>query len=149
MISLKNLHSEEGGKCYYCNCQTVIPKYRGKGAKKTIIKAPNNASREHLIPKDHGGLDTRINIKLACSQCNSLRGTMNAVTWKIIAISPSARRGYIKMKQNLKFIKNREHKEASKQRRALETIEKTAGIIVRHHSFAMVYFKEVFGEQRV
>ena len=145
MITIKQLHEEEGGKCYYCNCQTVIPKYNGSGANKKIINRPDNASREHLVPQKEGGLHNRINIKLACYQCNTLRGHMHAVTWKIIASSPSSRRGYIKMRQNQKFLKRNDKREDQLARRTAEIIEETCGIIVRHHTWSKSYIKQVFG----
>jgi len=71
MISIEKLHADEGGKCYYCNCDTLVPKYRIKRGLKMIINNPKNGSREHLIPESEGGLGNRINIKLACSECNT------------------------------------------------------------------------------
>jgi len=142
MISIKNLHEQEGGNCYYCDCETKVPKYRVKKGIKMIINNPKNGSREHLIPQCEGGLGSRINIKLACSECNTLRGNMNAITWKIIASNPSLRRGYIKMKQDLKFLNKREKQ---RQMRAKEITEESFGIKVRHHTWAIPHLKEVFG----
>jgi len=134
MISLKQLHREEGGKCYYCDCQTHVPK-------KPAQRNGTDATREHLVPQAEGGNNNRINIKLACYKCNTLRGHMYAVTFKIIAGNPVTFASYKKAKQDAKYLNRIWKRERSLLSRALRD---ATGIIMRNIQMPVTEFNETF-----
>lgn len=107
MIKLKDLWKQEGKLCYYCNCETHVHNHNLKGKVKGSA-----ATREHLIPQVQGGLGRRINIKLACKDCNSSRSDMYAPDWKLIAQNSVTLQSYYKAKADKKImVKNeRYHK---------------------------------------
>lgn len=74
MIKIKTLFKRYDGKCYFCDRDTKLKHVNEK-------MKYHHATREHLIPKDKGGSDRVINIKLSCHWCNQHRGTMDAVKW--------------------------------------------------------------------
>jgi hypothetical protein len=80
--SITHLHKRQNGKCYFCGRQTYL-----KQDNQSRMKS-KTASREHLIPKAHGGSNRIVNIKLACHQCNKDRGTIDAVLWMRIVRNP-------------------------------------------------------------
>jgi 5-methylcytosine-specific restriction endonuclease McrA len=68
-------------RCYYCHrpvhCVTCEPNHGNDKLR---------ATRDHFVPKSHGGRDRGPNIVLACKGCNSAKG----------AEMPDARRDYSK-----------------------------------------------------
>ena len=53
-------------KCCWCGCQLKRPVHGQR--------APNDATREHMIPKLFGGAMVKGNIRAACRSCNEKRG---------------------------------------------------------------------------
>lgn len=139
MININKLWREEGKRCYYCNCDTHIPKKKKNGG---IIMKKDSATREHLIPKNQGGKNRRLNIKLACHQCNTLRGSMYAVDWMIIASNPVTLESYIRDKADAKLLKRHRYRERKKIQLKLE---EKHGIKLRFLSLNLSDFEEIFG----
>ena len=54
-------------KCCWCGCQM-------KSAGSSKFMEPNDATREHIIPKMFGGTMAKSNIRAACFKCNNERG---------------------------------------------------------------------------
>lgn len=70
----KSLYRQQGGRCYYCNRQTVLPK-RGK----CFGFTPHLATLDHIIPRSQGGArGPTLNCVMACQKCNSERGSTDA-----------------------------------------------------------------------
>ena len=57
--------------CYWCGIEVSYSP--------TARNRPYQATREHLIPRSHGGPGGRVNIVVACRRCNTTRG--NATNW--------------------------------------------------------------------
>lgn len=65
---------KQGGKCYYCERPTRLPKRRNTGSLSDDI-----ATLDHIVPKSRGGdKSTRRNCVVACFRCNNDRGTKDA-----------------------------------------------------------------------
>ena len=104
MKKLKQLFNEQNGLCYWCNCQCQLPILN----KERQSFRKNTATREHLIPRVHGGSNRSPNLKMACQWCNSNRGSMDAVRWKRIAKDPIKREAWERaklLKRKLKRIR--------------------------------------------
>jgi hypothetical protein len=54
-------------KCCWCGCQL-------KRAGSSKFMEPNDATREHMMPKLFGGTHCKGNIRAACFKCNVERG---------------------------------------------------------------------------
>lgn len=69
--STRQLVAMSNYRCIYCeNAVQYIPYH-------TRWQPRDMATIEHLIPQAHGGTNELKNIKIACSQCNNLRQTMD------------------------------------------------------------------------
>jgi 5-methylcytosine-specific restriction endonuclease McrA len=66
-MTLTDLVSRQGNKCYYCSCKMNQTK-----------KSPNQATVEHLVDKwsspKHRKIECASNLVAACFQCNNSRG---------------------------------------------------------------------------
>jgi 5-methylcytosine-specific restriction endonuclease McrA len=60
---ITNLFRAQKGRCYICCGRMTLE--RGK---------PNTATKDHVIPRYHGGSDRQRNLAAACSRCNHERG---------------------------------------------------------------------------
>jgi hypothetical protein len=64
------LANRDGWNCAYCGelttCQHCFPKAKGNFV----------ATMDHVIPQIHGGTFAYANLKLACSRCNNLKGSV-------------------------------------------------------------------------
>ncbi len=58
--SLALVHSRAGGRCEYCHLPQQFSELR--------------FHVEHIIPRQHGGLDDVENLALACPDCNLFKG---------------------------------------------------------------------------
>jgi 5-methylcytosine-specific restriction endonuclease McrA len=58
MISVREIHKRDNGICGICKqgCQL------------------SDASRDHIVPKSHGGSSSQSNLRLAHMECNMRRG---------------------------------------------------------------------------
>lgn len=61
------LIARDGDHCHYCNVKLLIGTTRGPVSK-------NRATRDHIVPKSFGGINSVSNYVLACSECNETRG---------------------------------------------------------------------------
>lgn len=103
------LHAQQGGKCYFCNCDThLLESTQNK-------MTPITATIEHLIPKSKGGTNAPSNLKMSCHQCNSLRGNMHAVEWLQIAKDPQKVADFIKQRELTSLIRKFKQKKKFKQ----------------------------------
>jgi len=65
------LFKEQNGQCFYCQQLMLLPDpEHGRNP-----LPPNRITREHLIPRTHGGTDDPDNVVGACSSCNQERGS--------------------------------------------------------------------------
>lgn len=78
-IDLERLYYKQRGLCYWCRGPMILD--GGNDAR--------NATREHLIPRSHGGTNWMkvrgrkvCNVVAACKKCNNGRGNMDAHTFK-------------------------------------------------------------------
>jgi 5-methylcytosine-specific restriction endonuclease McrA len=53
------------GRCIHCNARLLV------GCDGTPI---GPATIEHIVPRNHGGTDDRMNLALACARCNAEKG---------------------------------------------------------------------------
>lgn len=65
-ITLSSLAKDHGMQCYICGCNCVKPRGLNFG---------NEATIEHVIPIVKGGGHTKENCRIACRDCNNLKGT--------------------------------------------------------------------------
>lgn len=63
--TLTSLYRRDKGICHYCFCHTN----RTPGSSR-------QATKEHIVPRSHGGGNSMDNYVLACSSCNNRRGNM-------------------------------------------------------------------------
>lgn len=66
------LWNHQKGRCYYCDCETVL-RFRENGG----AAWPNEATMEHLdhrFSEDRGQRDGDFRRVMACNQCNHERG---------------------------------------------------------------------------
>lgn len=68
--TLEQLYVDDKGRCWLCRREVE----------------PEEASRDHVIPKSHGGRNIRWNIRLAHRRCNQRRGARPASKRAIAAI---------------------------------------------------------------
>ncbi len=72
-LSIEMIAESQANVCRYCEHVMIRQKQL------TGIPYPRNAmTKDHLEPKVYGGQNTRENLIAACSQCNHLRGEMDA-----------------------------------------------------------------------
>ncbi len=71
MKHINRISEAQNHRCCYCG-HTVV-RYRPG----TAAMPRNTATRDHIIPRCHGGTYGN-NIVIACVQCNNLRGDMEA-----------------------------------------------------------------------
>ncbi len=63
-------------QCFYCE-HIMVPHTHVTG-----VSLPRNApTKDHLEPRTYGGPTTPQNLIMACSQCNGLRGEIDAMTF--------------------------------------------------------------------
>lgn len=75
MSKLERLSEPQNHRCCYCGHRMV------KYTHKQYLTIPRNAvTRDHVKPKAHGG-GNGINLVAACSLCNSLRGSLEAIAF--------------------------------------------------------------------
>lgn len=76
MEPFRKIQAKEGvGKpCYYCK-RIMLP-YDNSG-KVNPIRAGQECSIEHVVPRALGGTDHADNLLFACRRCNALRGHLN------------------------------------------------------------------------
>lgn len=86
MKRLKILYTRQEGRCFYCGLPTYLA-----GGGETKIEARQRlgvpakakglrrrrATIDHIYPKAFGGMRSWNNIVMACTLCNSKKGTMN------------------------------------------------------------------------
>lgn len=84
----KFLESFLKSSCFYCGCQTVIPK-RGDDV---FIK--NKLTADHIILRSNGGTLERRNLIPCCELCNNMRGDKDFIAFGIESI----------VKHNLKLV---------------------------------------------
>ena len=72
------LRERDGNRCCYCNVvMSFDPKHLASG----YMFA---ATIEHVKRKADGGLNVNENLKLACMDCNTRRGTLSFEYWRMI-----------------------------------------------------------------
>ncbi len=67
------LFHKQNGKCHYCGVKMIL---HGSTA---VLKRPARkklASKDHIIPRSHGGSHNMSNLVCACAHCNAKRGNM-------------------------------------------------------------------------
>ncbi len=73
MVDILALCEPQNHRCCYCGHEMI----RFKGESGTTIPR-NAATRDHVEPRSYGGETSWWNMVAACSQCNSLRGQIDA-----------------------------------------------------------------------
>lgn len=71
LFPLQDVYERDGGICYLCGKPCDWDDYSTKNG--VIVYGNNYPSRDHMIPKSRGGLNTWENIRLAHRICNSLK----------------------------------------------------------------------------
>lgn len=69
-LALQELFDAEGGLCYLCGDETVLLKLD--------TKDPKAATRDHIIPRNAGGVDHPFNIRLAHRWCNTRKNAYSS-----------------------------------------------------------------------
>ncbi len=64
---------EHESLCYYCQAECII--VCGKFNHGVVFQFSNRATRDHMIPKSHGGTDD--DIVLCCHECNQKLGSLS------------------------------------------------------------------------
>lgn len=67
------LYLNQHGLCFYCQRAMRLPPTEPRVTGSRLH--PRRITREHLIPRTHGGTDDPDNVVGACSRCNSQRGS--------------------------------------------------------------------------
>lgn len=65
--------NEQDGLCHYCGIEMTMTRQRH-----------NTCTREHVIPRAHGGGNHKENIVGACAVCNNARGDSDYLTFKLM-----------------------------------------------------------------
>jgi 5-methylcytosine-specific restriction endonuclease McrA len=76
-VLVQQLSQQQNNKCIFCKCDM---KYHNGEAH----LHPRAMTREHVIPRSHGGTDEESNYVVSCNRCNSLRGTIDFTFFTII-----------------------------------------------------------------
>ncbi len=72
---IHKLSEPQNHRCCYCGHRMLKHVY------KNGVRTPRNAiTRDHITPRTHGGTN-QDNLVAACSQCNGLRGDMDAIAF--------------------------------------------------------------------
>jgi 5-methylcytosine-specific restriction endonuclease McrA len=66
----KEFRKKHKGKCFYCKRMVKV--------KHVQRNDPLRATLDHVVPRSHGGKDSRKNLVLACFQCNQAKGRIGA-----------------------------------------------------------------------
>lgn len=68
---LKRRHAKSD-RCYYCTRRTLLVKVKTGG-----IHPPNLCTLDHYVPLFRGGSEDFENYRLACTECNRLKGDLD------------------------------------------------------------------------
>lgn len=87
MNPLKNIakiYHRENGKCFWCGRKVKCP-WTNKESNGIIFD--DHGTKDHLLPKSHGGTSKVYNLVLSCYGCNNIRGNrlLNPVTGQRIS----------------------------------------------------------------
>lgn len=81
-----------GLKCFWCGREVIYTVRVNRHVRKDLRKAKlldsHTATREHLIPRAHGGKHEN-NIVVACKRCNNRRDTQ--IDWRPSGMTSAAR----------------------------------------------------------
>ena len=73
---LEKLFAAQSGKCIFCHCDTWMgPAGVDKPQPPAGFTLKRRATIDHIKPQFHGGTYKLTNLAMACSDCNSRRGT--------------------------------------------------------------------------
>lgn len=73
---MKVLLKTFGGKCWWCKCDVIA------GIQNSDFQhQPNQATRDHIVPRSRGGTNALANLVLACRACNEERADRDARVW--------------------------------------------------------------------
>lgn len=64
---------QQDGRCFYCQQLMLLPIPTAPKPKNPL--PPDRITREHLLPRAHGGTEHPHNIVGACARCNHQRGS--------------------------------------------------------------------------
>lgn len=67
------LFHQQNGLCHYCGKEMILAGYPGRMSRP---ERKRMASKDHIIPRAHGGTHNIKNLVCACNHCNTRRGTM-------------------------------------------------------------------------
>lgn len=67
-----------GKRCFWCDRKVTYAKEDVWRVGRRVT-APDTATREHLWPRRLGGENSKLNVVVACRQCNQARG--NLIIW--------------------------------------------------------------------
>jgi len=132
---VKTLWKRQDGYCYFCNCKTHLKKKNQRRLKNTT------ATVEHLIPKCEGGSNRIPNLKMSCNQCNSHRGSMNAVKWFRIASNAEKLAEFYRLRLEKKLEAT-----TKKARKRKEQILEKFGIHYHFTKISRLEFEHLFRE---
>ena len=82
----------EWGKAQFCYWCGLKVHYATRTHKK-FVNDDQQATRDHLTPRSHGGTGALSNVVVACKRCNSTRG--NATNWVPFWKRHAAERGTV------------------------------------------------------
>jgi hypothetical protein len=85
----KRLFKEQGGRCYYCGRQMLVP----DGERRTGVAPDDLCTIEHLTPRRSRVSGERHMIAAACYLCNQNKGSSGAVIALAMRGEPNLRGG--------------------------------------------------------
>lgn len=97
------LHTQQGGKCIYCERETWLFESDRNG-----LSSRRLATLDHVVPQSEGGTDNLRNLVMACSACNSIRGSMGFEKFKHLRTDADRWASYCKTIARLKTKKPKE-----------------------------------------
>ena len=69
-VLVQQLSQQQDNKCVFCDC--TMQYHNGEAH-----LHPRAMTKEHIVPKAHGGNNEESNLVASCCRCNSLRGTIH------------------------------------------------------------------------
>jgi HNH endonuclease len=136
MVAIIDLSEPQNHRCCYCGHRMI----RCKPAPGEVVPR-NAATRDHVEPRSYGGVTSWWNLVAACSQCNSLRGQIEAVAFynlmqKWFKRDPSLRtRWYELSKDELRILREECTNVHTRQLGGLA--RRSIEFAFRHYDFAL------------
>ena len=88
-VLVQQLSQQQDNKCVFCGC--TMQYHNGEAH-----LHPRAMTKEHIVPRAHGGPDKESNYVASCNRCNSLRGTINFDFFTLIVAKLFKEKGFRK-----------------------------------------------------